>query len=153
MVQVRETVVLDAEGCTEAKSKPHQTVVSGELVFVVDMGCDAVWTFRWAGEEISQVQRNHLGEGVGPRHMTLHPGSDLAFVVAEYQNVVLVLRLNPDDGSLTVASQSELSSVEGSQPKYGSEVLMGDTGDFLYVSSRSDDGGVLAVFSVDRNME
>jgi hypothetical protein len=38
--------------------------------------------------------------------------------------------------------------VQGTQPKYGAEVAVGDTGEFLYVSSRSDDGGVLVVFKI-----
>ena len=57
-------------------------------------------------------------------------------------------RLEPADGSLTVVNQVSLSSVQGTHPKYGAEVAVGDTGEFLYVSSRSDDGGVLVVFKI-----
>eukprot|EP00092_Neocalanus_flemingeri_P020780 GFUD01022516.1.p1 GENE.GFUD01022516.1~~GFUD01022516.1.p1 ORF type:complete len:373 (-),score=120.39 GFUD01022516.1:504-1622(-) len=152
LVEVQETFLLDTAGCNEA-SKPHQTVVSGDFAFVVDLGCDVVWTFTLGPGNIEMVQRNQLNNGTGPRHMSFHPQANLAFIVAEYLNIVQIARINPDEGSLTVINQVDLSSVEGSNPKYGSEVLVGDTGEFLYVSSRSDDGGVLAVFSIDEDQE
>eukprot|EP00092_Neocalanus_flemingeri_P002391 GFUD01002557.1.p1 GENE.GFUD01002557.1~~GFUD01002557.1.p1 ORF type:complete len:401 (+),score=123.39 GFUD01002557.1:124-1326(+) len=152
LVEVQETFLLDTAGCNEA-SKPHQTVVSGDFAFVVDLGCDVVWTFTLGPGNIEMVQRNQLNNGTGPRHMSFHPQTNLAFIVAEYLNIVQIARINPDEGSLTVINQVDLSSVEGSNPKYGSEVLVGDTGEFLYVSSRSDDGGVLAVFSIDEDQE
>ena len=57
LVKVSQTVSLDTEGCKEA-SKPHQTVVWGQFAYVVDMGCDVVWTFELGSGDINMVQRN-----------------------------------------------------------------------------------------------
>ena len=38
--------------------------------------------------------------------------------------------------------------MHGTHPKYRAEVAVGDTGEFLCASSRSDDGGVLVVFKI-----
>ena len=45
-----EKVESYGEGCRDA-SHPHQTVTSGDWVWVVDLGCDTIWHYKQAGGE------------------------------------------------------------------------------------------------------
>ena len=43
-----EKVESYGEGCRDA-SHPHQTVTSGDWVWVVDLGCDTIWHYKQVG--------------------------------------------------------------------------------------------------------
>ena len=81
--------------CGEGReSRPHQTVVRGDSVWVVDLGCDSVWHFSHrAGEErLARGGVTATPAGCGPRHMALHPSKPLAFLLCEQDSLVLVYR-------------------------------------------------------------
>ena len=75
-------------------SHPHQTVVRGDNVWVVDLGCDSVWRYRpQAGtDRLERVGATRTPAGCGPRHMALHPSKPLAFLLCEQDSLVLVYR-------------------------------------------------------------
>ena len=81
--------------CGESRvSRPHQTVVRGGSVWVVDLGCDAVWHFthRPGVERLARAGVTLTPAGCGPRHMALHPSKPLAFLLCEQDSLVLVYR-------------------------------------------------------------
>ena len=143
-------------------SHPHQTVVRGDVVWVVDLGCDAVWQFRHraGADRLERVGATRTPAGCGPRHMALHPSKPLAFLLCEQDSLVLVYRFPPPlssllslnssflrriqtDGGLTETQRLPLSSHRGD---YGAEILVNTAGDRLYASSRGS--GVLLVYRI-----
>jgi len=127
------------EGCRD-KSHPHQAVIQGDLAWVVDLGCDAIYTYRISGGQLVKQGVTQVEAGAGPRHMVIK-GSQ-AVVVCEQKNLVMLYGLNPQDGSLTFQHQLPLSS--STDTNYGAEILT--QGDYVYASSRGD--GVISVFKV-----
>ena len=83
-------------------SHPHQTVARGGWVWVVDLGCDSIYTmspdldrpsYWWhLGLGVRQWGRTEVSPGCGPRHMVLHPRLDLGAVVCELQSLVQLYR-------------------------------------------------------------
>ena len=131
-----DTFPLEGEQCRDA-SHPHHTAVRGEWVWVVDLGCDVVRTYRaWEGGlEARGVTR--VEEGAGPRHLALHPTLPLAFLACELQSrvqvgvvtttftltptVVQVYRTDATSGSLTLLQDLPFSSTESDA---GAEILI-----------------------------
>ena len=73
-------------------SHPHQTVVLGDTVWVVDRGCDKVWQYQHIQGSLERRAGLSTPPGCGPRHMTLHPDNSRAFLLCERQSRVLVYR-------------------------------------------------------------
>lgn len=74
-----------ASNCT---SHPHQTVARGGWVWVVDLGCDVVYTLATQGTPA----QTRIPGGCGPRHMALHPSQDIAAIICELKSLVLTYR-------------------------------------------------------------
>ena len=54
-------------------SHPHQVVGRGDWIWLVDLGCDMVRTYRVLGGGVELVNSVDVEAGAGPRHMALHP--------------------------------------------------------------------------------
>merc|ERR1711892_176921 len=134
-------------GCRDA-SHPHQTVSLGDLVWVVDLGCDSVWHYRRDQGGISKGQRTQLTKGAGPRHMAVSADRGLAVIVSELKSLMELFRVNPENGSLTLLQTLTLSTDPGD---YGAEVLFGPQEDFVYASSRGT--GVVLVYGLDKGQD
>jgi len=125
-------------------SHPHQVVVYGDWVWVVDLGCDRIrhYTSRRTGTAgLDTVMETQVTPGSGPRHMALHPKLPLAFLLCELQNKVIVYRVNMETSELTQLDQVKLSSKD---TDFGAEILV--QGDFVYCTSRGS--GVLVVYRI-----
>jgi len=129
------------EGCRDA-SHPHQAVRQGDVVWVMDLGCDAVYSYKIEGKTLKEVGKTSLEAGSGPRHMVLK--GDLAFLACELKNYVKVYQVNAASGDLTLLQTLPLAK---SDDNYGAEILVVD--DFVYASSRGD--GIIAVFKIQGN--
>ena len=116
-------------------SHPHQTVVSGDNIWVVDLGCDMIHHHRWNGSVLMEGNSTKVGRGRGPRHMLIHPWRDIAVLVCEVQNYLEVYRINQETGRLTMLQEVPLSS---KTTNFGAEILAVESGEDLniYVSSR-----------------
>jgi len=136
------------EGCRDA-SHPHQTVTYGQWVWVVDLGCDSIWHYKYVGEPgspgLEKLGNTSVRAGAGPRHMAVLGERGLVVLVSELQSLLELYRLDPTDGSLELLQQLELSSTEGD---YGAEVVLGPQEKFIYVSSRGR--GELVVYRLDQ---
>ena len=131
-----------APRCCRDASHPHQTVTRGDLVWVVDLGCDSVWHYRaGGGGGLSMLGRTEVRAGAGPRHAVLHPQRDLMFLLCELQSYLQVYRVDLSSGQLELLQELELSSTPGDA---GAEILVGPTGQFIYASSRGS--GVVVVY-------
>ena len=90
-------------------SHPHQTVVRGDTVWVVDLGCDSVWRYRHraGADRLEREGATLTPAGCGPRHLALHPSKPLAFLLCEQDSLVLVYRsrLSSHFTSLNISRQ------------------------------------------------
>ena len=84
--------------------------------------------------------------GVGPRHIALHPNGQLAFVVNETASSVTPYAVSADGKLTPGASVSSLpAGFDGES--YGQHVEVSPNGRFVYASNVGHDS--IAVFSVD----
>ena len=62
-------------------------------MWVVDLGCDAIHHYKLDREtrDLNRMADIMVGEGRGPRHMTLLPERGLAMVVCELENYIMVI--------------------------------------------------------------
>ena len=62
-------------------------------MWVVDLGCDAIHHYKLDRDSrvLNRMADIMVGEGRGPRHMTLLPERGLAMVVCELENYIMVI--------------------------------------------------------------
>jgi len=132
------------KGCRNSTSHPHETVSLGEYVWVVDLGCDSIYHYKVNKFNVTKVGVTNIGNGRGPRHMTLIPERSLAIVVCELQNYVQLHKLDAKSSNLTMMQEMNVVSVDKNA---GAEVLVHPNKQWIYISSRGV--GLVAVFHLD----
>jgi 6-phosphogluconolactonase len=131
----------------------HSTVISpdNKFVYVMDLGTDKIYVYEFnategtlrpaATPEISVVP------GSGPRHLTLHPSGDFAYLAEELTSTVGVFSVDKANGTLTVLQDSVRSLPENFAEKNTSADIHTDvSGKFLYVSNRG--ANVLSIYAL-----
>ena len=132
------------EGCRDA-SHPHQVIRAGDVVWIVDLGCDAVYNYRIEGNELQYAGKVQVEEGAGPRHMVVDEDKKLAYLVCELKNFLLVFSYD-ESGNLQQLEKVEFAEKEG---QYGAEILLSEDRKTLYASSRGN--GIISVYRVQNN--
>lgn len=132
------------EGCRD-KSHPHQAVKQGDFYYVVDLGCDAIYTFRMSEGKLEQLKSTSVEAGCGPRHIVFSgiPAGSLGAVVCEQSNHVLTFDVHKS-GELTFKQKIDFATTEGD---YGAEILSHNG--YIYASSRGK--GVIVVYKIVYN--
>ncbi|MEJ2852993.1 MULTISPECIES: lactonase family protein [unclassified Saccharothrix] len=123
---------------------------SGEFVFAVDLGADAVFGYRLSPQgRLTRVSTSRLHPGAGPRHLAFHPNGRFAYVANELDSTIVVASYAR--GELTPGQK--LSTLPADAPttprNYPAEVLVSADGRFVYLSNRGHDS--VAVFAVERD--
>merc|ERR1712013_34257 len=126
-------------------SHPHSAYNWGDFIYVLDLGCDRIWGYRHtAGEGVIAMEPEFTPTppGSGPRHMAFHPTLDLAFLLTELSNRVIVYSVNKTDGSLTeLNSYGYLSRETMDGNDTGAEIKVHPGGEFVYLSNRVSNHG------------
>ena len=123
------------------------------FVFAADLGLDRVFVYRFDPANgllaASDPPSLALDPGDGPRHVALHPGGRLAFVLNELSLTLAAIRVDPLRGTLEAIQRvsSLPDGVEASPDLSGAEVLTDPGGRYLYASNRGHD--TIAVFAID----
>jgi len=133
------------KGCRD-QSHPHETITWGDLVWVVDLGCDMVWHYKKVGTGLVKTNSTSVGYGRGPRHLILHKERNLALLVCEVQNFLQVYSVDNVTGNLEKKQEVHLSTVANNT---GAEILIHPNGKWIYVSSRGV--GMVILFQLDAN--
>ena len=133
-------------GCRNNTSHPHETVVQGSHVWVVDLGCDAIYHYNKTEKGMERLETAHVGTGRGPRHMLLIPERNISLVVCELENFLQVHSLDNKTGQLTLKKEVSLVSVKNNA---GAEILLHHNRKWVYVSSRGV--GTVVVFHLVDN--
>lgn len=137
---------IEYEACRD-NSHPHQIVRKGDLVWVVDLGCDSIYHYRINGNQLERTGETVVEDGAGPRHMVLHPTDNLAFLVWELKSAVEVYAYDGETGDLLLLQKLPFSSTDSD---VGAEILVGPTtpkGPTVYATSRGS--GIVAVYQLD----
>ena len=135
------------------------------VFFACDLGADAIITatVTEATGEIVPSSQVSCTAGSGPRHMAFHPSLEIAYVLMEMGNYVVVYSIS-EEGELTEISRATtvfslpgLSSLSEQAVFSGyskaAEVLITSDGEQLIVSNRGfgpDSGGVV-VYNIDED--
>ncbi|MFJ9679103.1 lactonase family protein [Streptomyces sp. NPDC101194] len=116
----------------------HQIVTTpdGGHVLAVDLGNDAVYTYRLDEERgtLSQVSCAALRPGAGPRHLTFHPGGRYAYLACEVDNTAVVCGYDPATGTLSPGAPQ--STGTGAGTSYPAQFLVTGDGRFAYLANR-----------------
>ncbi|MFO0936771.1 MAG: lactonase family protein [Gemmataceae bacterium] len=120
---------------------------SGKFCYVCDLGLDCVKVYS-IGATITPAGEITLPPGSGPRHITIAPQGNLAFVNGELNSTVNVVKLNAEKGTGEVVQS--ISTLPGGKPVAGNstaEVLLHPNGKLVYCSNRGHNS--IAAFSWD----
>ncbi len=134
----------------ERQEGPHAhkvlTDVAGQFVHAVDLGADAVFTYRLSAGKLAAAGTLRLPPGSGPRHLSFHPSGAVAYVANELKSTLAVLRYDAARGAFT-PSQTLPTAPRGDVRNSPSEVVVSHDGRFVYVANRGHDS--IAIFAVD----
>lgn len=133
------------------KSYIHQVLYSpsGDLVFFVDLGGDAVYIHRvdqstgGLGDIAHTIK---LPPGTGPRHLTMvenHSGVLDIYLITELSNKIFTIRLVDQYAGLRSVIRQELSTlppeIQNAASLAAGEILISADGRFVYGSNRQTD--------------
>ncbi|MEU4806454.1 lactonase family protein [Actinosynnema sp. NPDC023587] len=128
----------------------HQVLAdrAGEHVLAVDLGADAVFSYRLERGRLTRVGTAKLHAGAGPRHLAFHPNGRYAYIANELDSTVVVASYA--GGVLTpVQKLDTLPPGAPTTPRnYPAEVVVSADGRFAYLSNRGHDS--VAVFAVEQ---
>ncbi|MFI5747179.1 lactonase family protein [Streptomyces sp. NPDC051644] len=133
----------------------HQIITTpdGNHILAVDLGNDAVYTYRLDENRgsLDQVSYAALRPGAGPRHITFHPGGRFAYLACEVDNTAVVCGYDPATGTLSPGAPQPTGT--GAGTSYPAQFLVTGDGRFAYLANRGhnsltryaveDDGAVL----------
>ena len=139
----------------QRQTGPHahwvQWDAGGRLIYAVDLGIDQVRAYE-ANPHNGALERGstaiRLAPGSGPRHMVLHPGGKLAYILNELANTVVVAGVDAGGGLVPLQTVSTLpDGYHG--PSQAAHIYLTDDGKYLYTSNRGHNS--IAVFAVADN--
>lgn len=136
-------------------SHPHMVASdpSGRFVLADDAGLDRVYVWRMDmtnGKLIpAKVPYYNLTPGCAPRHFVFNKAGTIFYNLCEQDSKVLVSNFNSETGAITL-----IQSVSTVPPYFrgstlAAEILIGDTGKYVYVSNRLGDS--LAIFAIGKD--
>ncbi|MBL7976804.1 MAG: lactonase family protein [Bacteroidetes Order II. Incertae sedis bacterium] len=128
----------------DRQAMPHahafKTAPGGEFAYAADLGTDKVYGYRILAETgLLQPTENHFvhtGTGSGPRHMAFSPNGRWLFMVNELDNTILSIRLNIQNGKMTIKNKRSSLPANFVGTSYVADVHLSPDGRFIYVSNR-----------------
>lgn len=141
-------------GAVQVQSRPHWSRynIDGTLLFVTDLGGDALWTLRVGPEELTLAVRDKLKlpAGSGPRHLSFHPTKPFAYVNGELDRSISVLGYDQAKGTFRLIESRPTLGPRDIEPAGStSEVRVHRSGKFVYVGNRGHDS--ISVFSINES--
>ncbi|MGA0541746.1 lactonase family protein [Neotabrizicola sp. VNH66] len=135
----------------QERSHAHSAteVIGGGRVIVADLGTDRLVTYAIGPDGApSRLAESPTAPGAGPRHVALHPGGRLVFVINELDSTVTAFALDPVGGGLT-ALDHQPALPPGAADSHCSDLQISPDGRFLYAGNRGHDS--IAVFAVEED--
>lgn len=100
------------------QERPHAhsvtETIAGGMAIVADLGIDRLVSYRIGADgSLTRLAEPMLTPGAGPRHVALHPGGRLVFVMNELDSTVASLALDEASGKLTLIDTKPAVPAEG----------------------------------------
>lgn len=142
---------LQNQGCSVNKLRQegphaHSSALDAtqSLLYSVDLGADSIFVRRWPLESASSNIAFHKKvsiAGSGPRHLVLHPGGVVGYVICELSGRLLVLDIKTCEELAVydvLPSEAPPASVDGTRA-WAADLVLSPNGQFLYASARKHD--------------
>src|SRR5688572_10340547 len=145
----------EGAGIREQQKGPHAHCVildrSERYAMVADLGLDKVMIYAFNKTSGKLVAANQpwatLKPGAGPRHLSLHPDGEYAYVINELDSTVTVFKYDGDEGTLSEVDTVSTLPAGFSGTSYCADVHVSPSGKFLYGSNRGHDS--IVTFAID----
>ncbi|MCO7128146.1 lactonase family protein [Sporolactobacillus shoreicorticis] len=113
----------------------------------VDLGLDALTTYRLA--ETGWVEQSELkfAPGTGPRHLVFHPNAPYAYVMTELSSEVIAMHFDSTSGHFTIIQVVSALPADFKGHSQGAAIKISADGRFVYASNRGHNS--IAVLQVD----
>jgi len=135
----------------QTQPHPHSAVGSPDsrYVYVPDLGTDQIVSYQLDAEE-GELQRSgaiSLPDGSGPRHFTIAPGGNVAYVINELNSTIGMLDLDPKAGDLSLRGVVSTLPNNATDENIAADISLHPTGTWLYGSNRGHDS--IVIFDVN----
>lgn len=123
----------------------HRVTVSPDnrYLLVNDLGLDLIHIYTLdtatAKLTLSEPPAWKAPAGSGPRALRFHPNGKFAYCVTEMMSQVIVLKWNPDAGTLETKQILQLPLQPQPGPITGCDIVLDKSARFAYVANRGDD--------------
>ncbi|MDB5664702.1 beta-propeller fold lactonase family protein, partial [Cypionkella sp.] len=139
----------DAARQERAHAHSVTEVVQGGMVIVADLGMDALITYRIGADGVPErIALAQTKPGAGPRHLALHPGGRLVFVMNELDSTVTAHGFDAVTGVLSAVDSQPAVPVEARAGNHCSDIQISPDGRFLYGGNRGHDS--ISIFEVEQ---
>lgn len=132
------------------QESPHAHYIArtkdDRFLIACDLGTDEVITYAVEDNMLSLKHIFNAPSGTGPRHLTFHPFLDIAYLIGELNNQVLILEYKAD-GSFTLRQSVSLLPDNYIDENSGAAVRVSTDGLFLYGSNRGHNS--IVVYQID----
>jgi len=123
---------------------PHSaTFVTGDLVYVPDLGADRVVVYELSRSDgkLRSVPDGTLGcqPGSGPRHIARHPTADVGYLLCELDATLSVLDLSAPRRPTIVETHPTVPDDIDAADTIAADVRVHPSGSYVFASNRGDD--------------
>ncbi|WP_439183750.1 lactonase family protein [Carboxylicivirga taeanensis] len=135
------------KGGSERQTRPHAHstwFIDEQQAVAVDLGIDQLIFYRLNGSELQKSDSLKLANGAGPRHLAMHPGKELMYVVNELNSTVTVVAKTVDGWQVRSTVSTLPAGYSGES--YCADIHVTNDGRFVYASNRGHNS--LAIFEV-----
>lgn len=123
---------------------------NNEVFYAVDLGLDQVIKY--------DVKNTHTNtkkiaiksvEGDGFRHLVFHPNKEVAYIINEFTNSIIVSEIDGDTGLFNKIQQISTLPKENTKESFAADIHVSKDGKFLYASNRGHNS--ISVYSIEDN--
>ena len=116
---------------------------SNRFALAIDLGTDriAIYRFNATSGALTPHDPPHVGvkAGSGPRHLAWHPNGQLAYVIQELTNEIIVFAWDSAKGTLSELQTVPTLPAAFSGTNTAAEIAVHPNGKYLYASNRGHD--------------
>lgn len=124
---------------------------SNRFALAIDLGTDriAIYRFNATSGALTPHDPPHVGvkAGSGPRHLAWHPNGQLAYVIQELTNEIIVFAWDSAKGTLSELQTVPTLPAAFSGTNTAAEIAVHPNGKYLYASNRGHDS--IASYAID----
>ena len=151
-----DTVAHSGMGPNPARQEaPHPHFITPDAAtdraLSCDLGADRVFVHRVDGERGRLVANDlpyaQLSSGAGPRHLSVHPGGRLVYVINELDSTLSAFAYDPERGAMQIVQTVSTLPPDAGGTNPPAQVVVHPGGRFVYGSNRGHD--TIVIFAID----